>query len=169
MRRLFQSAALALVLSLIGAPLLADDSARSLYNKGKDAETRQDYEKAFQYFQQAWDKKPKEIKYRVAMQRTRFLAAAYLVHRGQQLRDKGQLDEAMQLFLKAKEIDASSFIADQEVRRTQAVMDAVKNNPGGEQPTTVPPKSPLSKRLEEAEGPVDLAPIADTPITLRMT
>ncbi|MBI2677270.1 MAG: type II and III secretion system protein [Candidatus Koribacter versatilis] len=167
MRRLFQTAALFLVLSLVAAPLLADDSAKSLYNKGKDAETRQDYEKAFQYFQQAWNKKPKEVKYRVAMQRTRFLASATLVHHGQQLREKGQLDEAMQLFVKAKEIDPSSFIADQEVRRTQAVIDATKN--GLEAPTTVPPKSKLSQRLEDAQGPVDLAPIADTPITLRMT
>src|SRR3954470_16373800 len=169
MRRLFQSAALALVLSLVGAPLLADDSAKSLYNKGKDAEVRQDYEKAFQFYQQAWDKKPKEVKYRISMQRTRFLAAASYVHHGQQLRDKGQLDEAMQLFLKAREIDPSSFIADQEVRRTQAVIDAGNANPGGTTPTTVPQKSPLSKRIEEAEGPVELAAISETPITLRMT
>src|SRR3954469_10510422 len=169
MRHLFQSAALALVLSLVGAPLLADDSAKSLYNKGKDAEVRQDYEKAFQFYQQAWDKKPKEVKYRISMQRTRFLAAASYVHHGQQLRDKGQLDEAMQLFLKAREIDPSSFIADQEVRRTQAVIDAGKANPGGTTPTTVPQKSPLSKRIEEAEGPVELAAISETPITLRMT
>src|SRR5437868_780707 len=162
MRRLFQSAALALVLSLVGAPLLADDSAKSLYNKGKDAEVRQDYEKAFQFYQQAWDKKPKEVKYRISMQRTRFMAAASYVHHGQQLRDKGQLDEAMQLFLKAREIDPSSFIADQEVRRTQAVIDAGNANPGGTAPTTVPPKSPLSKRIEEAEGPVELAVISET-------
>ncbi|MDP9266891.1 MAG: type II and III secretion system protein [Acidobacteriota bacterium] len=169
MKRLFQSAALLLVLSLAGAPLLAEDSAKSLYNKGKDAETRNDYEQAFVYFRQAWEKKPKEVKYRISMQRTRFLAAASYVHRGQLLRDKGQLDEALQLFLKAKEIDPSSFIADQEVRRTQAVIDASRNNPGSELPATVPQKSQLSKRIEEAEGPVELAPIADTPITLRMT
>src|SRR3954469_1296723 len=168
MRHLFQSAALALVLSLVGAPLLADDSAKSLYNKGKDAEVRQDYEKAFQFYQQAWDKKPKEVKYRISMQRTRFLAAASYVHHGQQLRDKGQLDEALQLFLKAREIDPSSFIADQEVRRTQAIIDAGKTNPG-EAPATLPRKSPLSKRIEEAEGPVELAAISETPITLRMT
>ena len=167
MKRLFQSAALVLVLSLTGAPLLADDSPKTLYNKGKDAETRNDYEQAFLYFRQAWEMKPKEVKYRISMQRTRFLAAASYVHRGQLLRDKGQLDEALQLFTRAKEIDPSSFIADQEMRRTKAVIDAAQN--GTEPPSTMPQKNPLSKRIEEAEGPVELAPIADTPITLRMT
>src|SRR4051812_45822976 len=167
MKRFFQSVALLLALFVAGAPLLADDSAKSLYNKGKEAEIRTDYEKAFEYFRQAWEKKPKDVKYRVSMQRTRFLAAASYVHRGQQLREKGQLQEALELFLKAKDIDPSSFIADQEVRRTQAVIDASRN--GGEAPSTSPPRSPLSKRIEEAEGPVELTPIAETPITLRMT
>jgi general secretion pathway protein D len=168
MRRLAQSAVLALVLALAGAPLVAEDSARQLFNKGKDAETRQNYEAAFQFYQQAWDKKPKELKYRIAMQRTRFLASAAYVHHGQQVRDQGKLDEAMQLFLKAKEIDPSSFIADQELRRTQALEDAQKNGAGGQQETT-PPRSRLSQRIEQAEGPVELAAISDVPITLRMT
>ncbi|HTK94300.1 MAG TPA: hypothetical protein VL382_01565, partial [Terriglobales bacterium] len=168
MRRFSQIAALLLALVMVVAPLAADDSPKKLYNKARDAEARQDYETAYQLYQQAWDKKPKEIKYRVAMQRTRFLAAASYVHRGQQLRDKGQLDDAMQLFLKAKEIDPSSFIADQEVRRTQAVMNAAKGQ-AEQQPQTTPQQSPLSKRLEQAEGPVELTPISDTPITLRMT
>src|SRR2546427_8870626 len=31
------------------------------------------------------------------------------------------------------------------------------------------PESPLSKMIEQAEGPVDLEPFSDTPLTLRMT
>jgi general secretion pathway protein D len=157
-----------LIVAFLTVPLLADESANSLYKKAKDAEARQDYEKAFELYQKAWDKKPKEIKYRVAMQRTRFLASASYVHRGQQLRDKGQIDEAMQLFLKAREIDPSSFIADQEVRRTQALMDAAQNQANAP-PALTPQKSPLSRRIEEAEGPVELAPISEQPITLSMT
>jgi general secretion pathway protein D len=162
-------AAFVLVLVLV-LPLLADESARSLYNKGKDAEVRENYEAAFDFYQKAWDKKPKDVKYKASMQRMRFLASASYVHRGQKLRDDGKLDEAMQLFLKAKDIDPSSFIADQEIRRTQAAIEAAQKNPAAlPQDSTMPPKGPLSKRLEEAEGPVELAPISDTPITLRMT
>ncbi|HSE48341.1 MAG TPA: cohesin domain-containing protein [Terriglobales bacterium] len=167
MRPILQATAWFLIVALLTAPVWADESAGSLYKKGKEAETRQDYEKAFDFYRQAWDKKPKEVKYRIAMQRTRFLASASYVHRGQQLRDKGQLQEAMELFLRAKEIDPSSFIADQEVRRTQALMDAAQNQANAP-PPFVPQKSPLTKRLEEAEGPVELAPIAETPITLSM-
>src|SRR5258707_10387488 len=31
------------------------------------------------------------------------------------------------------------------------------------------PESPLSKMMEDVEGPVDLEPFSDTPLTLRMT
>jgi len=167
MKPALQAAALCLLAAFLSLPLWAEESARSLYNKGKDAETRQDYEKAFDFYRKAWDKKPKEVKYRVSMQRTRFLASASYVHRGQQLRDQGQLQEAMQLFLRAKEIDPSSFIADQEVRRTQALMDAAQRDASA--PPPLPQRSPISKRLEEAGGPVELAPISDQPITLSMT
>jgi general secretion pathway protein D len=170
MRRLFQFAALMLILVVAAPPLPADDSPRVLYNKGKDAEARQQYEDAFNYFEQAWNKKPKELKYRVAMQRTRFLAAAAYVHHGQQLRDEGKLDDALQLFMKAKSIDPSSFIADQEMRRTQAAIDAAKSQQQqSQQPAPPPQDNALSKRLAEAQGPVELAPISDTPITLHFS
>lgn len=165
MRRFLQLTALSVAL-VLGLPFATAESPKSLYNKGRDAETRQNYEEAFEYYRQAWDQKPKEVKYKIAMQRTRFLAAASYVHRGQLLREGGRLEEALPLFQKAREIDPSSFIAEQEIRRTQAAIDTARGAATAPPPA---PKSALSKRIEEAEGPVELAPISDTPITLRMT
>ena len=80
---------------------IASDSAKALYEKGADAQARQDYEKAFDYFKQAYDLRPKDLKYRTAYERNKFLAAASHVHHGQALRDAGKLDEARVEFEKA--------------------------------------------------------------------
>src|SRR6201998_4446906 len=93
---------------------LGAESAHSAYNKGRDAEQRQDYERAFEYYQEAYRQKPKDLRYRTAYEHTKFLASAAHVHRGQLLRDSGKLDEAVVEFQKASIVDPSSFIAQQE-------------------------------------------------------
>jgi len=42
----------------------AADSAKSLYNKGKIAEARQNYEQAYDFYKQAYDQKPQDLSYR---------------------------------------------------------------------------------------------------------
>ena len=121
--RLIRPAAIALLVVAVTLPIGAADSAKSLYNKGKDAEARQNYEAAYDFYSQAYDLKPRDLAYRASYERTRFLAAASHVHRGQLLRDAGKLQEALAEFQKAAEIDSSSFIAQQELRRTQKMID----------------------------------------------
>ena len=164
MRRLCIPALVLLSVLSVVLPLAAD-KAKSLYDHGKDAEARQNYEKAFDFYKQAYDLKPKDLRYRSAFERMRFLAAASHVHRGQLLRDAGKLDEALPEFQKALEIDPSSFIAQQEVRRTQEMVNEVKNP----RPQSAAPPSSLKHRLEQAQGPVELAPISNVPITLKLT
>src|SRR5271166_6109170 len=112
---------LALVLLLVAAITLpaAADKAKTLYDQGQDAEARQNYEGAYDFYKQAYDLKPKDLRYRTAYQRARFEAAAAIVHRGQKLRQEGKLDEALAAFQKAVMIDSSLFIAQQELTRTQ--------------------------------------------------
>jgi tetratricopeptide (TPR) repeat protein len=98
MRRLMRPAMTrpALLLLLVAAvtlPAIAD-KAKSLYAKGEDAEARQKYEEAYDFFKQAYDLKPKDLRYRTSFERIRFEAAASIVHKGQKLRDDGKLDEA---------------------------------------------------------------------------
>jgi len=80
------------------------------------------------------------------------------------LREAGKLQEALTEFQKAAEIDPASFIAQQEIRRTQRLMDSA-NAPA---PRAASP-SGLEKRVQEAQGPVELAPISNVPITLKLT
>jgi general secretion pathway protein D len=166
MKRLIRPAAIAMLVLAITLPAAAD-KAKSLYNKGKDAEARQNYEQAYDYYKQAYELKPKDILYRASYERTRFLAGASHVHRGQLLRDAGKLDDAMAEFRKAAEIDSASSIAQQEIRRTQKMIDAASAGPSPQ--AAVPPRTGLQKRLDDAQGPVDLAAISNVPITLKLT
>src|ERR1700674_1689512 len=151
MKRLIRSAAMVLLVLAVTLAIAAD-KAKSLYNKGKDAEARQNYEQAYDYYKQAYELKPKDIGYRASYERTRFLAGASHVHRGQLLRDAGKLDEAIAEFRKAAEIDSASFIAQQELRRTQKMIDAANAMPTPQ--AEAPPRTGLQKRLDDAQGPV---------------
>jgi general secretion pathway protein D len=168
MRRLIRPALFVLLLLCLGLPVLARhvDSAKAFYEKGTDAEARQDYEQAFDYFKQAYNLKPKDLRYRTAFERTRFYAASSHVHRGQILRDAGKLDEAAVEFQKGLEIDPSSFIAQQELKRT---LQMIKEEQNPQPQAAGPGTTALRKRLESAQGPVELAPISNVPITLKVT
>ena len=165
MRRLSRSAALLLLVAVVTLPAAAD-KANSLYKQARDAEARQNYERAYDLYKEAYDLKPKDLKYRAAYERLRFLAGASHVHRGQLLRDAGKLDEAMAEFRKAADIDPSSFIAQQEIRRTQQMIDTAK---GGQPQSAVRPEGPLKRMIESAAGPIELTPISNVPITLKLT
>jgi general secretion pathway protein D len=164
MRRLLRPATLLLVVLAVTLPAAAD-KAHSLWNKGKDAEQRQDYERAFEYYEEAFRLKPKDLRYRTAYEHTKFLASAAHVHRGQLLREGGKLDEALAEFQKAATIDPSSFIAQQEARRTQDMINQATNPPQAVAPTP----NVLRRKLAEAQGPVELATISNVPITLKLT
>jgi len=167
MRRLIFPALFVLLLLCLRLPVVgkSHDSAKKLYEKGVDAEARQNYEQAFDYFKQAYNLKPKDLSYRTAFERNRFQAAASHVHRGQILFDAGKLQEAAVEFAKALEIDPSSFIAQQELKRTEQLIKEAQNP----QPQASVPPSALRRRLEAAQGPVELAPISNVPITLKVT
>src|SRR5690348_3845194 len=166
MRRLISPAALAFLLVVVATVPAAADKAKSLYSQGQDAEARQNYEAAYDFYRQAFELKPKDLRYRATYERVKFLAAASHVHRGQLLRDSGKLDDAMAEFKKAADIDPSSFIARQEIRRTQQMID---QGSGAAPQSSTRPAGQMRKRMEAASGPVELAPISNVPITLKLT
>jgi general secretion pathway protein D len=114
------SVRLALVICLLSALLLQAESPASLYKKGKDAEAAQMYETAYELYKQAYDKDPKDLRFRTAFERTRFYAAAAKVHRGQLFRDGGRLEDALAQFEAAAAIDPSIDIASRKSARRAA-------------------------------------------------
>src|SRR5579863_8883077 len=163
MRRLKPAAVVLLVVIAI-LPAIAD-KAKTFYEKGQDAEARQNYEGAYDFYKQAYDLKPKDLRYRASFERLRFKAAATIVHRGQVLREAGKLQEALAEFQKAVQIDPSLFVAQQELKRTLEMINNAMNPP----PQAVGPPSNLQRKIREAGGPVELAPISNVPITVKLT
>jgi len=141
------------------------ESARSLYKKGKDAEARQNYEQAYDLYKQAYDQSPRDLSYRTAYERLRFLAGASHVHRGQLLRQAGRLQEALAEFQKAAEIDPSSAIAKQEIQVTNRMIQQGQ----GAAPQTQREPSVLEQRLQNAGAPVQLGAIPNVPMTMKQT
>src|SRR5229473_3589389 len=163
MRRL-KPTAVVLLVALAILPAIAD-KAKSIYEKGQDAEARQNYEAAYEFYKQAFDLKPKDLRYRTSFERMRARAAQTIVHHGVQLREQGKLQEAIAEFQKAAQIDPSLFSAQQELRRTQQMLNESVNPP----PPSAGPPSSLQKKIREATGPVELAPISVVPITVKLT
>ncbi|HKD83170.1 MAG TPA: cohesin domain-containing protein [Terriglobales bacterium] len=165
MRRLTGVLALLLMVA-VSAFASQDKQAKQLYDKGKNAEARQDYISAYNFYHQAYELKPTDLTYRSAYEYVRFLAAASYVHQGQLLEKAGKLQEALTDFEQALAIDPSSFIAQQESNKVRLMIQKTLN-PQATPPST--PESELDKRMEQATGPVELAPISQTPITLKLT
>jgi general secretion pathway protein D len=163
MRRLMPAAVALLVLVVI-LPAIAD-KAKTLYEKGQDAEARQNYEAAYDLYKQAYDLRAKDLRYRSGFERMRFKAAATLVHHAEGLRDEGKLQEALAEFQKAALIDPSLFIAQQEMKKTLQMINDKENPP----PQAAGPPSNLEKKIREAPGPVELAAISVVPITVKLT
>jgi general secretion pathway protein D len=163
MKRLMPAAVALLVLVVI-LPAIAD-KAKTFYEKAQDAEARQNYEAAYDLYKHAYDLKPKDLRYRASFERMRFKTAATLVHQGQVLRDEGKLQEALAEFQKAALIDPSLFIAQQELKKTLQMINDKENPP----PQAVGPPGSLERKIREAGGPVELAPISNTPLTIKAT
>jgi general secretion pathway protein D len=157
MRRLVSGLLLVLLLTI---PVLADQ-ASSAYDRGRKAEQDQNYEQAYEYYSQAYQLKPKEVRYRMAYDRARFEAAAAAVKRGQALRAQDKLQEAIAQFQRAMEIDPGMIVARQEAQRTQ---EMIANRTSGKTP-----EQTIGERAAQAAGPAELKPISNQPITLRMT
>ena len=142
--------------------------AKQLYQKGVDAQARQDYITAYNFYHQAYELQPTDLTYRSAYEYVRFLAAASYVHQGELLMNAGKLQEALTDFEQALAIDPSSFIAQQQANKIRLMLKQSLNPAAAPSPTSET-ESVLTRRMEEATGPVELAPISNTPITLNLT
>ena len=150
----------------IVVPAVAE-SAESDYKAGEKAERKNLYDEAFQAYKKAHEHKPNDPKYTTAWLRMRFYAAAEHIHKGQQLRDAGNLQEAMAEFRLSAQMDSSNFEALGEMARTnnmiQREAQEKENAKKNAQPST------LEKEARSAAGPVTLDIKWDTPISLHLS
>jgi len=133
------------------------------YKQGREAELQKDYDTALIHYERALQQDPKNIEYQLKAKRMRFEAAQMHVDRGHKLRDQGQLEAALAEFEKALAIDPSSFVAEQELRRT---LEQLAERRQAQQPAAA---AALQALASIPEGPPQLTPLSRAPINLRLT
>jgi general secretion pathway protein D len=155
-----------LLLLFIIATLSASETASSAFERGKKDEASQNYEEAYIAYRVAYTLQPSNVEYRSAATRLQFLAAGAKIHRGVQLRDAGNLREALLQFEAAHQIDPSSAIARQQVESTKK---AIAESQTPDRTDANGEEGGLSAELDSIQGPIKLAPVAELPITLKLS
>jgi general secretion pathway protein D len=133
------------------------------YKSARKAEDLQDYDTALQYYQKALAADPQNADYRIKYNQARFEAGAYHIKKGQDLREKGDLQGAAAEFQRAASIDPGSSVAVQEFRNT---VDQLNDLARKQDEAAAGPNHTVESDL--ATGPPELKPLSDAPISLRM-
>ena len=178
MRLLRELTAIATLFALCAplAPLQArTKKGDKLLAQGKAREIRKDWDAALEFYEQAMSEDPSEASYQLATNRVRFQAAQAHIDRGLTIRSQGRLSEALIEFQRGYAINPGSAAAEQEIRRTQQMIEREKKS--GEQLTSeeraLTPSQLAKKRGEERIGnmlPVpELKALNTTPITIKMS
>ena len=99
------------------------ESAASLYKQGQAAEAKDDIPAAYEFYQKAYQKDPKNLEYRTSYYKTRLQAAEYHIHLGQKIGATGDDAGALAEFMRALEIDPTAEVAKQEIDRVRQRAD----------------------------------------------
>ncbi len=142
------------------SPKAYGETAANDYKKGQAAEAKDDIDVAYDYYLKAFQKDPKEGRYKTSYERLKFSAAAMHTKRGEKLRDQGDYVGAMTEFMHALEIDPSFELAQQDIEATKRAM----GKPVINQETSVGPVA--MSAMDEMSSPVRLRPISNEPLTV---
>jgi len=134
------------------------------YSQGRKAEAISDYDGALTYYQQALKADPNNANLKIKVNQIRFEASNYHLKQGADLRKRGDLQAALAEFQRAGVIDPSSPVAEQELRRTAAMIS--DKNRAADAGAEVPP-DPNEQPL--ASMPPEIKPLSRAPINLKMS
>ena len=173
--------AVVLTAMLIGpvAPLQARTKKGDKYlGEGRVHESKKEWDGALQSYEQALSQDPSDIVYQMATEKARFQAAQSHLDRGLKIRDQGQLGESLLEFQRAYGLNPGSSAAEQEIRRTQEMIQRERlrlQQTGKEAPPEERALTPVEQAKKETEDklktllPVpDLKPLNNEPINLKM-
>ena len=89
---------------------------RSCTSRGRQPKPQATLNRPYQLYARAFQKTPKDLRYKTSYERTRFSAASIHVKQGEKLRDQGDASGALTEFMRALEIDPSNELAQQEIK-----------------------------------------------------
>jgi general secretion pathway protein D len=148
---------------LPGARVYAE-SANADFKLGQAAEAREDYDTAFDDFQKASNKDPRDPRFKIALARVRVTASSVHVSNGRKLEQAGDSQGALGEFLHAAEIDPSNEAAQQEIARLRQ-----KQGESAPVPEVGLPEPPAeAEQLQSIESPPELKPVSNEPLSLHM-
>jgi len=107
---------------LVLALALLSCGGSSAFKRGLEYEQLKNYDAALQSYEEALSADPDNAKYRLYFERARFQAAMAHFDRGRRFRGEGRLEEALQEFRRAVQIDPSIAAAHQEVETVAALI-----------------------------------------------
>ncbi|MGA2808567.1 MAG: cohesin domain-containing protein, partial [Terracidiphilus sp.] len=148
----------------LSSPLLQAESAKSYFKRGETAEAREDYDAAFDNYQKAYAKDPKDLQFRTALYRVRVTASSSHMTKGQKLLDGGDEQGALAEFLHAAEIDPGNEAAQQAIAKVRQKHGEV--TPRAE--TSLPETEGKQEEIESMGSPAILRPVSNEPVTLHM-
>ena len=87
--------------------------------EGRSHEEKKEWDAALEAYEKALSEDPGELTYQMSAQKSRFEASAMHVSNGVKVRAQGQLGEALLEFQKGFALNPGSTVAEQEILRTQ--------------------------------------------------
>jgi general secretion pathway protein D len=156
------------LLLCLGCGLLAAGCPKGKpeFNQGRKAENLQDYDAAFNFYEQALKSDPENSEYLIKYNEAKFEAGEFHVKSGVKLRDRGDLQGAASEFQRALAIDPSSPIAEQELRKTVAM---IAEKTRADNAASEPPPPSDAGQPPLASLPPELKPLSHAPINLKMS
>ena len=140
------------------------ESANSDFKQAQAAEAREDYDTAFDLYQKAYNRDPKDARFKIALARIRTTDSSVHVTKGRKLLQSGDAQGALAEFLHAAEIDPGNEAAQQEIAR-------VRQRQGASAPVPevgLPQPSGEEQELDQVEAPPELRPLTNEPLSLHM-
>lgn len=145
------------------------------YAQGRVAEQSREWDKAFEFYEQALAEDPSDVGYQMAYRRARFQAGQAQVEQAKKLRDEGNLEGALDKYQRAAAIDPASPVAVQEMRRTmQMIEERDRRKAAGEAPEGRPlapgegARRQIEEKLEAVMSMPELRPLSPLPHSLRI-
>lgn len=177
LKRLTAIITLAAVVLTVAPPLEARNrKGDRLYKQGRVAEQNKQWDAALELYEQAQSADPADPAYRMAADRVRFQASQAHLDTGLRLRAQGRLTDALLEFQTAYAINPASSAAEQEIRRTQQMIQREEEREKAG--TAVPEERGMTpaqleqKRVDEKIStmlPVpELKPLNPQPINIKM-
>jgi tetratricopeptide (TPR) repeat protein len=148
-----------IVLAVAGCP-----KGRTDFNQARKAQDLQDYDAAFEYYRKALKTDPENAEYQIKFNQARFDAGELHIKNGLKLRERGELENAASEFQKATSIDPASAVAEQEFRKTIAMIDDARRaaSAASERPD-------VSGERDLAQLPPEIKPLSRAPVNLKMS